>query len=72
MQGTRRAVRQGLDLPLVGAQMAELREVLSVWKSPEAHQGLAQTAGVLEREIEAPSGRTLPEWLAMLESGAKE
>jgi enoyl-CoA hydratase/carnithine racemase len=72
MQGTRRAVRHGLDLPLLGAQMAELREVLRVWQSPEAHRGLAQTAEVFEREIGAPSGRTLPEWLAQLEPGAKE
>jgi enoyl-CoA hydratase/carnithine racemase len=72
MLGTRRAVRQGLDQPLLGAQMAELREVLRVWQSPEARQGLAQTAEVFERELQAPSGRTLPQWLAQLEPGARE
>lgn len=67
MLGTRRSVRDGLGRTLLDAQMIELREVLSVWRSPEAAAGLARTVELVERELSAPSGRTLPQWLADLE-----
>lgn len=69
MSGTRRSARMGLDVTLSAAQGVELREVLSVWRSPEAESGLARAERLVSEELSSPSGRRLPEWLSALEVG---
>lgn len=57
--GTRRALAGG-------SPSAELGEVLGVWRTDDARNGLARVAGLLAAEATAEP-RTLPAWIAELE-----
>lgn len=54
---TKRAVRTG----------DEVREMLAVWRSPEARSGLERVSLMVREELERPEPRPLPELLAAME-----